>query len=368
MALAALLVFSIGVLVGSRARLWPASRWGEFGARIVAIAAATLAAGSVSYPVGWVVVAFLCGGAIGPRSLLAAPSFRPARWRLAPLELLFIVSWLFVRFAPTGVAAALAGCAAGVALGSGARRGPPVRGRAFGSFWPAVSIMTLVFVGVTNPALSWLGPVTSHGPSNAHQVAITFDDGPNSAATNAVLQELAERHVPATFFLVGKAVDREPEMVPRILAAGHLIGDHSYHHDGWRYIQPTYPELGKGEDAILRAANVCPRYYRPPHGTHTPFVWLAAERHDMRLVNWSVSAADWSATDPDLLARRIVERAKGGSIILLHDGIDGQPNVNRDVVIAALPKIIDGLRARGLEPVRLDTLLGGEGMRVDCHN
>lgn len=227
---------------------------------------------------------------------------------------------------------------------------------------PGVGVVAVVVVvglvtGVNAPGASWVGPVTAHGSRHRAEVALTFDDGPNGAGTLGVLAALEGRGVQGTFFLVGKAATREPETVQRIVAGGHLIGDHSYHHDAWRYLQPSYPELQRGDRAVQQAAGVAPRYFRPPHGTHTPFVWFAAQRAGMRVVNWDVAAHDWLATDSADLARRIIAGARPGSIILLHDGLDGQAGVDRSVLIAALPLIIDGLRARGLEPVRLDALL-----------
>jgi peptidoglycan/xylan/chitin deacetylase (PgdA/CDA1 family) len=274
---------------------------------------------------------------------------------------------LLAGLGSAGIAAGLAALAAG----GGATLAPSPDGR---RAWPgalAGGVLTLAvpatlgLVGATNPALAWLGPVTSHGPRDRARVALTFDDGPNGEMTLAVAAALQERGVQGTFFTVGKAVDQEPGIVARLLAAGHLVGNHSYAHDGWRFIQPGYPELERGDRAVRGAAGFCPRFFRPPHGTHTPFVTLAAHRAGVRVITWDVSAQDWQATDPADLTRRIVTAARPGSIILLHDGLDGAPGADRRVLLAALPGIIDGLRARGLDPVRLDTLLGERAER-DC--
>jgi peptidoglycan/xylan/chitin deacetylase (PgdA/CDA1 family) len=82
------------------------------------------------------------------------------------------------------------------------------------------------------------------------------------------------------------------------------------------------------------------------------------EDDGMTLVTWDVSAKDWVETDPARLARNILARAEPGSIILLHDGLDGFPGADRSVVVEALPAILDGLKAKGLTPVTLDVLLG----------
>jgi peptidoglycan/xylan/chitin deacetylase (PgdA/CDA1 family) len=86
----------------------------------------------------------------------------------------------------------------------------------------------------------------------------------------------------------------------------------------------------------------------------------------MTMVTWDVSAADWATTDGDQVARRVLEKVKPGSIILLHDGIDGNIGADRGVILKALPIILDGLRERGLTPVTLDKLLGVAGYLSDC--
>jgi peptidoglycan/xylan/chitin deacetylase (PgdA/CDA1 family) len=88
--------------------------------------------------------------------------------------------------------------------------------------------------------------------------------------------------------------------------------------------------------------------------------------HDMTMVTWDDSAGDWATTDGQLVAKRVLDKAKPGSIILLHDGIDGNIGADRSVILQALPLIIDGLRARGLQPVRLDELLGRPGYLESC--
>ena len=86
----------------------------------------------------------------------------------------------------------------------------------------------------------------------------------------------------------------------------------------------------------------------------------------MTMVTWDVSAGDWATTDGDLVARRVLDHVQPGSIILLHDGIDGNLGADRSVILAALPQILDGLRQRGLEPVTLDKLLGKPGYLSSC--
>jgi peptidoglycan/xylan/chitin deacetylase (PgdA/CDA1 family) len=103
---------------------------------------------------------------------------------------------------------------------------------------------------------------------------------------------------------------------------------------------------------------MCPVLYRPPHGDRTPFLARVVRDQHMHMVLWSASAGDWNTNDAALVARRIVEKARPGAILLLHDGLDGDVSADRSVLVRALPMILDGLREKGLQPVRLDRLLG----------
>ena len=89
--------------------------------------------------------------------------------------------------------------------------------------------------------------------------------------------------------------------------------------------------------------------YRPPHGDRTPFLAQVVRDHHMHMVLWSASAGDWATNDAALVARRILAGARPGAILLLHDGLDGNPAANRAVLVRALPLILDGLRAKGLD-------------------
>jgi peptidoglycan/xylan/chitin deacetylase (PgdA/CDA1 family) len=167
--------------------------------------------------------------------------------------------------------------------------------------------------------------------------------------------------VKATFFTVGKALDKRPDVSRALLADGMLIASHSYHHDAVSWMDPRYRELRTTDDAFMRNLGVLPAFYRPPHGTHTPFMAHALADKGMKMVTWDVSAGDWETNDGALVARRVLEKVRPGSIILLHDGIDGNIGADRSVVLEALPLILDGLEVRGLKPVTLDKLLGVPG-------
>ena len=197
-------------------------------------------------------------------------------------------------------------------------------------------------------------------------MALTFDDGPDDPFSLQVSAILDSHGAKGTFFEVGKAIDARPDVAKALYADGHLLGNHSYHHDYWRWLDPRYPELDRTQAAFQRNLGVCPAFFRPPHGQRTPFMLAHASDQNMVTVTWDVSAGDWSAHDGAAVARKILDQVRPGSIILLHDGLDGTVTADRSVLIAALPTILDGLKAKGLEPVRLDELLGKPGYLDHC--
>ncbi len=300
--------------------------------------------------------------ALGEGVAVEAP--RPSR-RAAPAAVSAAIVMIVLRavLSERALVAVVMIVAAAGAIATAAGRFPITRSRrgravAFGS---ALMLGTLVFaayLGAETPAASWFGGGTVHGPEHSGQVALTFDDGPNLHATEEIMRILDAHGVKGTFFEVGKAVDAAPQVTRALYADGQLLGNHSYHHDQWRWLDPSYHELERTQRAFQRAIGTCPVLYRPPHGDRTPFLARVVRDHDMHMVLWSASAGDWATDDAALVARRIVDEARPGAILLLHDGLDGNVNADRRVLVDALPMILDGLRAKGLQPVRLDRLLG----------
>ncbi len=321
-----------------------------------------------SYPVAaWLIAPTLGIGIAG--STAASKIWRaPTMW-IAPLvDAVLIVA---TRWA-AGRDAAMAIGAIAIATSAVAAMAPPLRMNA-GRRWlllalggPILALATSAYIGATTPSVTWFGSLIHHGPRASDEVAITFDDGPNPPYTLQISGILDRYGVKGTFFTVGKAVDARPDVSKALLDDGHLLGNHSYNHDAFRWLDPRYPELDETQAAFKRTLGVCPALYRPPHGSHTPFMAKVVEDRGMKMVTWDVSAADWATSDGALVAKRVLEKTKPGSIILLHDGIDGNIGADRGVVLRALPLILDGLRERGLKPVTLDKLLGVPGYLESC--
>jgi peptidoglycan/xylan/chitin deacetylase (PgdA/CDA1 family) len=313
-----------------------------------------------------IALAFVAGAVLAK----AAAGGRPLRIIGALIAL--VALWLLPQRSDTAsVAVTAAFLGAGLALLAGPRRAADrdpesrQRARATGTVVLVAVVAFALYLGAETPTSHWFGGGITHGPTTYSQVALTFDDGPNLTATLPIMRILDAAHVKGMFFEVGKAIDADPQITRELYAHGHLLGNHSYHHDQWRWLDPRYPELQRTQDAFQRAIGKCPAFYRPPHGDRTPFLAHVVNDHHMRMVLWNVSSGDWSLTNPRTIARRIIGGAEPGSIILLHDGLDGNPTVDREVLVRALPLILDGLRAKHLDVVGLDKLVGGPAF-VPC--
>ncbi len=314
------------------------------------------------------------GGAIvlatlfGVGTAVAAPAVRRPRPLVFAAAVLVVVVLRFesTRAVLLGVALAVVVIAAFTAIFGriGVPRTRRVRTVAVGSTLIAVTTALTGYFGATTASATWFGGGVRHGPRSTNEVAITFDDGPNASATPQIMQILDQYNAKATFFVVGKQLEAEPQIVRALYNDGDLVGNHAFHLDDWRFLDPSYPELERTQQAFARTVGTCPVWFRPPHGQHTPFMANVVRKHNMRMAMWDVSAGDNHETDPQELANNVLAKVRGGSIIDLHDGIDGKPHADRSVVVKALPIILSGLQARGLQPVRLDELMGGSAYQT----
>ncbi|MGH2937501.1 MAG: polysaccharide deacetylase family protein [Solirubrobacterales bacterium] len=168
-------------------------------------------------------------------------------------------------------------------------------------------------------------------------VALTFDDGP-SEYTDRYLDVLREKDVPATFFEIGQEMPGREATMRRILAEGDEIGDHTMNHVEY----PGYAQMAGAAERIKAYTGFQPCLFRPPGGAENSTVIETAGSLGLKTITWDVDPRDWSLPGTAEIYSNIVDHAKPGAIILMHDG--GGP---RDETLAALPEIIDTLRARG---------------------
>jgi peptidoglycan/xylan/chitin deacetylase (PgdA/CDA1 family) len=192
-------------------------------------------------------------------------------------------------------------------------------------------------------------------PSNKEKViALTIDDGPWPKTTAEMLDILKQNHVKATFFWVGSALQENPEIAKRVVAEGHAIGNHTWHHWYRKMDEATAKsEIEKTNDLIYKTTGVKTSFFRPPGGYLNNGLAAYAKSQKNSVVMWSVTSAD---TDPrakyQVFVKNVIRDAKPGAIVLMHDG-----GGNRERTVKALPAIVSGLKQQGYRFVTVPELL-----------
>ena len=197
------------------------------------------------------------------------------------------------------------------------------------------------------PESQIFGPILIAG-DDPQEAALTFDDGPNGDTTLRLLDILDRHNAHATFFLIGRHVQRQPEIVRAIAQAGHVIGNHTMTHP-WLHMQTNARIRRELEDcnaALEDTLGEPIRFFRPPHGSRRPEVIRFARALGLTTVNWNVIADDWKPQTASELTQRIehgVTRNQArcrGSNILLHDGGDQILDQPRAATLAATEAIL----------------------------
>lgn len=180
------------------------------------------------------------------------------------------------------------------------------------------------------------------------KVALTFDDGPNPYYTEPLLEGLKERGVKATFFLLGKEVEKHPEIVEEIFRQGHVIGNHSYQHEQLSKLSDdaACAQVERTNGLIYEITGEYPLYLRPPYGD-----WKDGLDCETTMIEvlWDVDPRDWATGSAGTVVERIMKKVEEGDIILMHDASDSS-------VKAAL-MVVDRLREEGYEFVTVEELL-----------
>jgi peptidoglycan/xylan/chitin deacetylase (PgdA/CDA1 family) len=207
------------------------------------------------------------------------------------------------------------------------------------------------------PAVTAIAPLRRRllpalsGAGEPDHVALTFDDGPDPRSTPAFLDLLRAHDVQATFFLLGEMLSREPDLGPEIVAAGHEVAVHGWFHPCLLTVGPrtTYDDITRAYDLIASVTGQQPRWYRPPYGVLTTAALRAARRLNLAPVLWTAWGRDWEArATPESVLATVNGRLRGGGTVLLHDSDCTSAPDSWRRTLAALPALIDGIRARGL--------------------
>ena len=225
--------------------------------------------------------------------------------------------------------------ATGICVGFGAAAGAGLAAGAFAyaSLWPGSRIFGAALTAPARPG----------------ELALTFDDGPNATWTPHLLDVLAQHNVRATFFLLGNRAAAQPELVRRMAAAGHTIGNHSWSHANLSRARANHvrEELNRTSDALQQILGAKVKFFRPPYGARRPAVFRIARELGLTPVLWNAMTSDWSDPSAERIAQKLatkidrLERRGRAANIVLHDGGHRDPAANRAPSVTAAGMLLE---------------------------
>ncbi|HKI03599.1 MAG TPA: polysaccharide deacetylase family protein [Thermoanaerobaculia bacterium] len=190
-----------------------------------------------------------------------------------------------------------------------------------------------------------------------HEIALTFDDGPDPEVTPRVLDLLDQAGARATFFCIGRRIEAHPGLAAEIARRGHRVENHTHTHPNLFACYPAPAlrrEVERAQGAIERAAGRRPRLFRAPAGLRNPLLDRVLHQSGLRLVAWTRRGFDSVENAPAAIAQRLLRGLAAGDILLLHDGSLLRERGGNPVVLEVLPRVLDALAARGLRSVPIE--------------
>jgi peptidoglycan/xylan/chitin deacetylase (PgdA/CDA1 family) len=225
-----------------------------------------------------------------------------------------------------------------------------------------ISLWWLVFPGAVYLALNIYGTAIiqsnfyaqpyCHADVSEKQIALSFDDGPNQEYTPQVLSTLAQYNAPATFFVIGKNIQGNENILKQIDSEGHCIGNHSYTHSffvDFKSLQGFKNELNQTAETVFKIIGKRMKLFRPPYGVTTPNLVKAAKTLNYSIIGWSIRSFDTTADTAQIITRRVQTKIKPGAIILFHD--------TSDKTIQVLTQTLNFAKENGYKIVSVEQLL-----------
>jgi peptidoglycan/xylan/chitin deacetylase (PgdA/CDA1 family) len=227
-------------------------------------------------------------------------------------------------------------------------------------WWRDRSRVTLLHVEAVQ---RWLrGHLLCSVPDSGPRFALTFDDGPSSRNTPALLDVLARHGAHATFFVMCSRAQRHAEMIRQVMGSGHEIGVHGHWHlPAWAMPRAwLVGDIERTVDTILEVGGSKPRHYRAPFGLLWPAQARAVRALGLVPVLGDVYPRDHAFHRPEPIVARVTERLTRGSIVILHDS-SALMDADRSGTIAAVDRILEAAARRGLASVTVAELSAAQG-------
>ncbi|PTM56485.1 polysaccharide deacetylase family protein [Desmospora activa] len=200
------------------------------------------------------------------------------------------------------------------------------------------------------------GSVIWEVPTTQPMIALTFDDGPNPRYTTEILDILKKYDAKATFFVIGEQVEKYPELVKREIREGHEVGNHTFHHRSIKRQNAATisHELAETDILVLGLTGIHPHLFRPPGGYYDQPTVETATKAGYQVVMWSwhQDTRDWSRPGVHKIASTVINNARNGDIVLLHDH-----GGNRKQTVAALKRILPALKKKGYQFITVSEMM-----------
>lgn len=196
-------------------------------------------------------------------------------------------------------------------------------------FIPFIIWLLLTIFGAFEIRLNYFIKAFNKGKTKEKIIALTFDDGP-TVFTPRILAILEKNNVKATFFCIGRQIEKYPEILQETYLSGHLIGNHTYHHsskNGFYSADKIVEEISSTNKIIEQKIGIKTKLFRPPFGVTNPHIAKALSKTKHHVIGWNIRSLDTVIVDENRLFDRISRQIKPGSIILMHDTSDKTANV-----------------------------------------
>lgn len=193
------------------------------------------------------------------------------------------------------------------------------------------------------------------GQKKGKKIALTFDDGPHPEITPKILDILKKHHAKATFFVIGKNISGNENLLKRIDSEGHKIGNHSLSHSyffDFFSTQKVYSELKETQFLILKTTGKNPRFFRPPYGVTNPQISKAVSRLNYEVIGWDIRSFDTVLKSEEKIFKRIVQKLSTGNLLLFHE--------TTEVALKVLEMLLEYLKKENYEVVSLEELIDRE--------
>ena len=196
-------------------------------------------------------------------------------------------------------------------------------------------------------------------PKGTRQLALSYDDGPNDPYTGQLLDVLAKHNAKATFFLIGQFAKQRPNIVRRVVEAGHSVGNHTWNHPNLIFCSAaeTRRQIIDTQKAIEDACGVRPKLFRPPFGGRRPGTFAIAREQGLTPVMWGVTCYDWSATSNESIESKARDQIRGGDVILLHDGGHRAFGTDRSHTVTATGNLLREYSEQGYKFVSVPDMM-----------